>query len=105
LRTEVTVRKELFMQSRTLKISAVVLGAIVAFSASSANAIPMGPIPTGGGHKLLSAIPMGPIPTGTGHKLLSAIPMGPIPTGGGHKLLSAIPMGPIPTGGGGRLVA
>ena len=76
------------MRSNTLKVSAVVLGAMVALSAVKANAIPMGPFPGTGGHKLLaSAIPMGPFPGTGGHKLVSSIPMGPFPGTGGHKLV------------------
>ena len=60
------------MHTSSLK-TAVLLGALVAMTATTAMAIPMGPIPTGKS----SAIPMGPIPTGKS----SAIPMGPIPTG------------------------
>jgi hypothetical protein len=73
------------MQLSTLKVSAVVLGAIVALSGVKASAIPMGPLP--GGHGI---IPMGPLPGGHG-----IIPMGPLP--GGHGL---IPMGPLPGGHG-----
>jgi hypothetical protein len=81
------------MHLSTLKVSAVVLGAIFALSAVKASAIPMGPLP--GGHGM---IPMGPLPGGGGHKLVSSIPMGPLP--GGHGVVSAIPMGPLPGGGG-----
>ena len=66
------------MQLSTLKVSAVVLGAIFALSAVKASAIPMGPLP--GGHGM---IPMGPLPGG--HGVVSAIPMGPLPGGGGHQ--------------------
>jgi hypothetical protein len=98
-----SARKESnFMQLSTLKVSAVVLGAIVALSAVKASAIPMGPFPGTGGKVVLSAIPMGPFP-GTGGNLVSAIPMGPFP-GTGGKLVSAIPMGPFP-GTGGKLVS
>jgi hypothetical protein len=97
-----SARKESnFMQLSTLKVSAVVLGAIVALSAVKASAIPMGPFPGSGGKVVLSAIPMGPFP-GSGGKLISAIPMGPFPGSGGK--ISAIPMGPFP-GSGGKISA
>jgi hypothetical protein len=88
-----------FMRSNTLKVSAVVLGAIVALSAVKASAIPAGPLPIPDGGKL-RAIPAGPLPIPDGGKL-SSIPAGPLPIPDGGKL-AAIPAGPLPIPDGGR---
>jgi len=65
------------MRSNMLKMSALVLGAVVALSANFAYAIPASPFPTG--KTKLAAIPASPFPTGK--TKLAAIPASPFPTG------------------------
>ncbi len=73
------------MGSSKLKLSAAVLGAIFAFSATHAKAIPANPLPIGPTTKL-AAIPANPLPIGPTTKL-AAIPANPLPIGPTTKLV------------------